>query len=100
MKPRILMNPDSFITRIGRNNLLEFVMTVCNVQSYLAVTGFHIPDIRQHPYLEKLHRIILILVVFAMGYSGAGTHYLYITVLYYRHSSHVVFVFQIAFERD
>src|SRR5690606_18089000 len=52
----------------------------------------------EYPYLEKFHLLVWVVVVFRMHDTGACTHYLYISSFYDGFITHIVLMFQIAFQ--
>ena len=100
VEPSILVDPDTLILFVGRENLLQFVDAIRLVQGDLVVARGHVLFVRENPDLKKFHRTILIFIVFAVIDPGACTHYLHIPVPDNRDIAHAVLVFEISFQRN
>src|SRR6187397_1186646 len=70
-------------------------MLICIRKTFLIISWFHIFFIWENPYLEKLNRLISILILFAMLNTSSCTHRLHITLLYHLSIAHAILMFKI-----
>src|SRR5690606_40210305 len=98
MKPCILMNPYPFVSRIRREDLLKFILSLGTVKCYLIVSGSHITLVGVYPDLQKFDVLIRIFIIFTMHDACSCAHNLNVSFLDDGLISHAVFMYKGAFQ--
>lgn len=98
MKPGVLVDPRTFVLRIGRDYLLERVFGKW-AESELVVPGSDAALLGVDPNLQKFGELGLARVEFAMENARSGAHDLDFAFADDRTVAHAVLMFERAFER-
>ncbi len=94
------MNPNTFVIGIWRKNLLKIVDFFVFFDADLVISRANIHLVWNYPNLQKFYKLIFVFVVFAVHYTGSGAHDLNFSFSDHRRSSHGIFMFKIAFQRN
>ena len=100
MEPCVLMDPHTRIIGVRRENLLKFIVYRAFGDADLLITRCDIALIRQHPNLQKLHRLIGITIHFAVNNPRTRRHDLNLATSNHTTVPHAVAMRQIAFQRN